>query len=586
MTDTWEGLGTPVQLGAELTVNDAGTIRIGYISGGSVHGFDQNSGAKPDVSVWDWPNPYSFFGSQQNQFVPGPTHSIIDMCVHEGELHVVWCELMESLVQNEEYGGPYIMGPYVAKWDGSAWVMLGSGTIDDSPYAEQATVSSRYSGGDFGLLHDWLPLDGRTYPARPRIASDGTNLYTAYTMHVTAYATNPPPVGCYWPGDPYAHELEAGEHQTWQARNVIVRRWNGSSWDLWAEILAETNNNGVKSHPATNTQFSERLELEASADEVGVCYVSFAEMGYVGTNTRYVIDPIFFVGFTFGTNVFSQLNGRLAVARCDGGTPTVKNVASFVGTVDTSSPTWHIVFVGDSYGDTLTSHRLVAEGGDCYVLWGSQATATKLTRFSDLALLTTLPPSAFSTLGGRVSEVVFSPTTSFAYAVLQTGLVTRAFQNALDGSAFENIDGSVPDVYTSWPSATPVTVLPSSINDLVLDDPNNLWAAETQRATTQVGLWEYHRNCRAWTRLLQFASGQTSYSPAALERIGDNLYVGEVSYDQGSDVGYYGTNFSVTVYRVPILRDFYSCGVVELLTGLNLQTEPSVLPLVSSVNPS
>jgi hypothetical protein len=569
----WDGIGTPVQLGGDLTVNDAGTVRIGWYDGSSPRGFDFNAGDPPNVSVWDWRNPYTSFGPQQDQFVPGPSTHVLDMCVHAGELHVIWCELKGYTGDNDaEYLGPYVMGPYVKKWNGSAWVQLGSGSIDDSAYAEMATLNSRYSpNGQYFPIHPWLPPGERTYPGRPRICSDGTNLFAAYTMHVNSPAADPPLNGDYWQGDPYGVVVPGnGAHDRWYSRNVLVRRWNGSTWELWAEIQATTNND-PEQNGAQNGQFMPRLELVADAGEPGVCYVAWSEGGFVQTNVLYIRNPIFFVGFVFGTNVYSDWNDHLFWARCDGGAPTIKTVASRHG-VESGGITVGWTFTGDAYDVIHSQVRLLAHGGDCYMFWTSE-----LLRFSDMANLRTatvgiLPNDAPGQL--NPSEAIWDSNNNDAYVALQELTAPKyynLYEDPLDGTQPDLIDGSAAPIYVYGSSTpTPNPSLPVPLDRLADDEPNNVWANGWNQRDPAAGaanqdIWIYHRPCRAWNQLAIWHPDTTPnyfYSNTALVRIGAVLYLACIVYTPGLDApsAHYATQWSVRVYEIPIVRFRYSCG--------------------------
>jgi len=218
--------------------------------------------------------PSALVGSllQQNQdqgWGPG-TGSLI---LHDGVPHVTWIEVRSS----SSLGVAAHAGPYVARWNGSGWDLLGGGpalpTWEGSYVAANQFALWPTNDGSLPLTECCVPR------VSPMLASDGTNLFLAVTAAVQyRMLTNP--------GDPIPRYRYLG---AWQA---FCFRLDGSTWtplgplggagvpgtdgavsppDLWTAGFAYASYGDLGFvHPA---------EISASSAEPGACYLAFSDGG-------------------------------------------------------------------------------------------------------------------------------------------------------------------------------------------------------------------------------------------------------------------------------------------------------------------
>lgn len=575
MADYYDGLGTPVQLGGDLQNHASGSLM------------------NVNFRLFDAPVPLSV-GNVPLDYALAHMH----MCVHQGQLHVVWVEL-----EDDGVGDHFVKGPYVKRWNGSTWEQLGAGIVDDNPYANLAKYNydARQDYGVRGTpLNPWLPLGERTFPARPKIASDGETLYVAYTMHVAATVPEPPENGWYFPSDPYGVVVPGhGAHDTWYARAVFIRTWDESSnsWPLLGEIPATTNNNMNGS--SGNTRCSAEIELAASPTEPGVCYVTFGESGYLGTFDWYITSPSFFVGFVFGPQFFTTWEARLVCVRYEGGFGVGQTLRS-VSVPNADTPVGIISYQPDGIDypvlyEIFNRHRTTNASGEGLIFWGSDfsfsfalgnasASATpvlgekRMTRWSDLATLQTFDDgfTTFSQVGLAYAQPEVSEDNDvfdlqmFGDQPSAGATYVPVRQVQKDGlTPFEPLDGD------SSPVVNPLSLV--SFTDLAVEDPDNVWAAIGGQ------IWLYHRPCQGWTNFgylgatLYNVIRSSGYSKMVI--LGDYLYVAGGYFTGTLDVfsnWLTRSDLRISVMQIPIIRNQLSCQSVA--EGLHARTDPQNVP--------
>lgn len=147
-------------------------------------------------------------------------------------------------------------GPNVVYWDGSAWTQLGT---DTEP---SMTFTLPYYGGEQGTpISAPFPTGDRVCPSRPQLAYDGARIYLGYTIRVGA----PPPDG----------------EDNWDARNVVLKYYDGTDWVLITEILPLTYNTWFGTGLAVGSfgGIGDNLSLGATTNDPGHVYVSWNEEG-------------------------------------------------------------------------------------------------------------------------------------------------------------------------------------------------------------------------------------------------------------------------------------------------------------------
>lgn len=207
------------------------------------------------------------FGNGVTNF-DGGTYAV-SMVWFDGDLHCAFVE--PEFKGNVGYSGNPMWkgrGPICKRWDGSAWVLVGTdmepGLADVNMslggkmdyYGEEAEQVALPSFGVTSTTGD------RAIPSRPQLCHDGTTLYCAYVLRVT----QPTPDG---EGD-------------WDARNVVIKYFDGSDWVLITEIAAETYNTWQPHGLDTGlgpASFGSVLSVGASPDDAGNVYVSWYEDG-------------------------------------------------------------------------------------------------------------------------------------------------------------------------------------------------------------------------------------------------------------------------------------------------------------------
>lgn len=552
----YDGLGAPVQLGSNMQEHISGDL--------SLPGNPCHTGPWLSAANWGTTDATQAFGAcAQPDWFEFP-QSTVDMCVHQGELYVIWVEL-----EDNGAGDHFVMGPYVKKWNGASWVAVGNAPVDNDVNLNQA----RFNADKFSAP-TWLPAGHRTYPGMPKIASDGTDLYIAYTCMINAAAADPPANGNYWPcGDPYGVVVPAnGAHNRWFARGVVVRQLNGSNWDLIDIIPATTNNSRYEPQGAQVNDISE-IRLCASPAEPGVCYVAFAEWGIAGTCRYYVLNPVFFVGFVFGTVRYPNWSARLVVVRFESGVGIGQTLSSITGVSGTNPPG---LIANPQALDIASRVNIDNQTGTCYIWWGREYTngggvgseaRRYMTRWDDLANLQTLsanpiggaPSNSFVTFSMSApsdvtlsddSDAYVSEITGAAAATIPEGRI-KEWEVQKDGLlAFAGLDGE------------PIAEIgpPTALFHLIAEDPDNIWALG---ASSYV--WLYHRPCRAWSRLalaVPLDGSTTAFGLAAMVLLGSSLFVANYYYNAYNTAGHVGNTAQVRVLEIPILRNVNRCGDV------------------------
>lgn len=303
------------------------------------------------------------------------------ICMHQGEMWVAhvdnmqtWPEHQTQLLFSTQTNNQAI---FVDKWNGSSWFNEG-GNIDPNVH---------YGGNSPG---------DRWRPARPYLASDGENLYLAYSIHVGGY--------------PYLGDYRANI-------TVVLRRWDGASWDLIRQFTPKTYNF------LDNTSFfSGNLMCLASPEAVGEPLVLWSENGstYDGTGTP---------GPTIG-NVY--------LGRQDGSTTIPRDAFNyeFDAVYDTDTPYLFHAYLNDDVGHNVVAMRNAFTGD--------------VLQYADTDLVD--PPYTTTTtlVGPSVSKRRFWDGERYVYYVLVAagmsgfvGLPGFMLQVPADGSApFEALDNN------------------------------------------------------------------------------------------------------------------------------------------------
>lgn len=250
----YDRLMTSAQLGGGLQT---------YSSNGWPYTTQDSDDLAPVETRWDGYPGFTF-----------PAWSLVDACVHNGELHVVW-------VEPQWNGSDRVMrGPFVRKWNGGSWVSLG-GEVEPSLAAVSLTWPFTRSNWETTNVTD--AIGQKSAPSRPRIVSDGTNLFVAYLVREVEVAPEYPAVGSWVYGTALAARTSGTDYQRWSPRKLYLRKWNagGGTWDLYGHIPAISNN--VCSTSDAGFGFGSyilpgrvsEIGLDAVPDGSGVVYAAF-----------------------------------------------------------------------------------------------------------------------------------------------------------------------------------------------------------------------------------------------------------------------------------------------------------------------
>lgn len=519
---------------------------------------------------------------------------LVDICIHQGEIHVVWVEPEWDGVKR------VARGPFVKRWDGAAWQPVG-GEIEPSLTPGDITEAWAYSRtwpyGVQGRTTPLQPAGSVYYPARPQIASDGTDLYVAYSVRVVDSAAASPPDGSYVPGQPTSpiDIVSGSEFSLWSTRWAKVRRWTGSDWELFGRVSPYTNNGKLARSTERTVGVYVGPRLFASPGEPGVCYLTVYESGIDNSVWTWKGPPVStFLGIVFGTDYFASRVNRLAVARFDG-TDVDSDIRDYVlgeewGTVASSFGTLMTMF-SPAYPFLLAT--VANDTGVGYVFWNDRvfhggvrgpenanvpndglffpwSDELLMTRFSDGATVQAYTLENSGTF--RPEAVSHGDGVQYLYVPVEgrqrepggpspTGPEWSSAYLSVDEDAaadFQFLDGD-SDI------ATAPGIIQANRDSLVADEPNDLWVV----VGTRYGL--YHRPCRGWTLYGYVADTSDLYLKPAFVRDGDSLYAAVASRG--------GVDLKIQVFEAPICRRCLSCGVEAV--GLRVLTECITFPFAN-----
>lgn len=467
--------------------------------------------------------------------------SLADICIHQGELYVVWVE--------PQWNGSVMLprGPFVARFHGAAWEMLG-GELEPT----LSPIPLRFSDG-FSSSEPPFPGGSRYFPGRPRIKSDNTDIYVAYTVHVVETGRHPPPVGSWVRGDAYRHVISSTEHQNWSPRRVVVRRWEDPSWTVFGEIAAKTFNTqfGSNGNGAVDFGglFSTRLELAASADEPGVCYVGFQESGRSGPVSQWTGPPVsFHIGLVFGTDHYPGCARRSCVVRLDGSTTTHDFVfIDFPPGEDEAAQVANLELGG---GGGLPGMVLRNESGVGYALMTGSDGQPNMIRIDDEAVLqgmalgTRLPALQCGTHDAIYSRFLVQEFPLVSQIIVDGSTPFEPLDFAFFGTGAESPDDPAHGLYSipfQYPNA----------------DAGGIWSICAGYAYNG-WILHYHRDCVGWSIL------SPSWLPSpdlinaglpALIQHGNTLYAAGAFYNPND----LSQDLQIKVFAIQILRNALGC---------------------------
>lgn len=393
---------------------------------------------------------------------------LVDFCFHGDELWAAWVEVYD------DSGTLRPRGPFVSRLVGGVWTAVGGEleTLTAVPFIDAHGHPPYYN-------ISVEAINSRFYPGRVHIASDGTNVYVAYSIHVTR--ANP-----YSPGN------------NWDARRCVVQQWDGASWSVIYEPDATLNNcvgwNSDGTGGGTAKGGFWLHDLGASPGEVGVCYVAYTEFGPHGTS---------------GSGYVRQVTTRIA-----SGTPTERVIIDAdTGTDDPDIGLYENVSMYIVSGVDLGNGGNIVfrnETGTCWLFaaWqqnnGSPFDVTITTRMrnyatdTDAQTWTAASPYTYGspTFPAGHQHVSYAAARN-VYYVTGTDPATGhpiLCQIPDDGSAKQvPIDDPAPPIFATngghyFGVGRPIPVEP--------DDVWGLFGYFSSFSTLNGKTWLYHRNCR------------------------------------------------------------------------------------------
>lgn len=441
----------------------------------------------------------------------------MDLIVYQGSLYVAWVEY--------QWNGSVRLdrGPYVAKWNGAAWVAVGSGEVDPSI----TPVDNTYPSAGYGSFEITDPVGTRMRPARPRLVSDGTSLFCVYTVNEVAVA--PPsaylgPNGANGPNGAVGGGAIIGvthPFNKWAPRKIYVRKWSGTSWDLYGSLDAVTNNNGcgsgappgnhlgpTQTNPGGSAIPGTFLDIGACASPSapGVVYVAVAEEGPNSPINYYQSG---------GSDFFAPNRCSVRTAKFDG--------SSTIGTVQTIidnssqvafTTTLSLSFGGGQRIGSTGDWSVVCKNEDGGMLWWLRSTP--------LAYVMTA-------IDTNIDVVVDSSTISSSpYLAVYEAPRAKYLAQKHDGKVEVNPDGSggysIPP--SRWNGDNAATISMAMFAEGGLDDLN-VWTIRTTDLFNTADVTLYHHNCFAMTSEqypTASATNEVTVGNPALAVIGDTLY--------------------------------------------------------------
>jgi hypothetical protein len=410
---------------------------------------------------------------------------IIDgsMAVHQGDLYWTWTELTSG------------SGPYVAKWNGTDWDVI----ADESTFAPSG----------LSIL--------------PQLASDGENLFLAY-----ATATSKTASDCRNPGS----DLTLNQY--------TARCWkfDGAAWTHLGDIDPGPVINRAAADAASNT-----LELSASPDEVGACYVAFFSEGFEGGNAALYWFSRHLTVEGFGTSTLGSISfaGLLWNPPRDFGTGADAGKCVAPAEAGPEGFSMRLVGSGDKlalYSQAYDYHQFAAAYWSTINVWQPSgiSTVTLATDFPSSDLPGTFvgygPPVIVSENDVLSKRWVGVPTfTSFSsdFRIIRQ---VRTTTPTTFGHTFSVSDGSADEV--------------TQINKLI-GEPTNLWAV-SQTSTGNVLLLTNRCGSTSWEN-----DGGSSF-PSGVPFSGRPVIFDDAIWISGST-----GHTNVKAFRVPICRGCGTC---------------------------
>ncbi len=549
--NVYDTLGSPTQLGADLQT---------YSSNGwppAWGAYTAQSAYPNGKTYWDGETP------KGNPNIPGyasifSQDTFVDMILHNSEIHVAW-------VEPQWDGTKKVMrGPFVKRWHGGAWVSLG-GEVDPSITAVQESQYPNPSGA----------VGTRAAPARPVLASDGTDLYCAYTVREVASVVEAVPNGVYVSGFPcgcYTPVCNATDYSHWTPRKCYLRKWNSGAgtWDLYGDIPAATNNvlGSTTSGFVTDPNGSVFMSTCASTADPGVVYVAWCEGGTHAAIGNYSVAPACIFGIQFGTPTTPSASLITTVTRFDGSdtvgvTKTLDNVSHGIRvsgpSYNTSGP-WP-AFVDNSTGTPWVfwcpSHLFGFPGGPQLHMtdWDTLVDAQ-----IDSTTGSTAPGGPYTTCAPFA--IAKDDTRGVFYVQISFGGTGYVREVPQDGSsAFEPLDFANVGTTAQIPLGTSGNCFYRRFDG---DQGRDVWGIPSVGNVTPTlggengSQIQYHFECPSWVAW-DYVSGDTDIRVAGaviLLRISNILYAAAAFFDFTNTA----TDLTIRVYQATIARDSATCG--------------------------
>lgn len=525
----------------------------------------------------------TFWDGGQNIGLASPVNAYaanyMDLIVHQGALHVAWVE--------HQWNGSVRLarGPYVSRWNGSSWVALG-GEVDPSI----TPVDISYPSPGFGSFEMTDTVGTRWRPGRPKLVSDGTSLYCGYTVQEVVVA----PASAYLPltgaTGPGGNVVGVAHPFTkWAPRKVYVRKWSGSSWDLYGDLNALTSNNGAGAGaapaPGTAAAPGEQgsatsgtlldIGVSASSTDPGVIYVALMEQGANSPANYYN---------SAGTYFFAPNRCVLQAAKFDGSS-TTGTVTQIID--ESSQTTWtstlNLTFTSNVNGQSIGyvgAFGVIAKNVDGGVVFWQ-----KKTRSPSVNAWTMTDVDSNTTVATVSSPVSVAPwlatfQSSRGKYLLQTP--DAKVEVTPDGSGGFSVP---PSCWNGDNLSTVGSLSLAMASEGGLDD-QNVWMVGTSDDFNTAFIYLYHHNCFAVT-VEQYptasATTQVTVGNPALAVIGNTLYCATAVRDPTNTA----LDLKMRVYQMTITRGGGgSCaGNSPALTGAGSGT-CSGATLNGTVNPN
>lgn len=573
--------GDIVQVGGELQEFSSN----GWQQAPGIPFVDSDEFGSPVETQWD--GQLLSRGSPAELDGPQVAWSMVDACMHLGELHVVWVEPQFDPAHPTDpvTGLPTKMmrGPFVKKFSGGAWVAVG-GEVEDNltpiSWRWPFSTGTAYLNTEVSPLG---PIGTRHAPSRPRICSDGVNLFVAYYVREIAPAAEVPPLDSYlvYGFDRSArHPVTGALYQNWDPRKFMLRRWTGSTWEVYGNVAAISNNVSNYSPAQGGYGRVSHIGIDAVPDGTGVVYAAWAEIGTRGSAMYYVAPPngyfhLVVLGYAYtGTWTMKGVSASLRFAKFDGSSTDgeVKEIRQVQSTDGV-----HVIPNGnylDAVFDDPVSIQLAADNfalqtlagdpgvgaqsGTGFVVWTESGQTPysreiKMTRFDDLADVQTLTPDF-----GADTAVHWQ--FAFCYdAVAEAYIIQESFGFQLYSVAQDGTQPFIPVGLVTRPFAFPGPF--GLVASEAADGADNIWGVMSYRASTaEYEIALFHRPCegiddqnRTASRLAGLFAG-IGFPKVVVD--GDELYAAGAWRDPSSTA----VDFKILVFKHHICRDCLQCG--------------------------